>query len=194
VGPRVEFLGLETAAQTDTAEDEALAERQRTREFAELLRHHHRELGTTDPRVLDAIEMVTDLMRLEARLVADFERHVHRPLGLTWAGFRILNALWVYGPLPQQEIGRVSGSSRASISSALMTLEARELVVRERDKDDRRQLIVQLTPDGLETLRQAIAGQTRREHAWTAVLRDDQLSELVHVLRTMVNQQVPPVD
>lgn len=176
------------------AEDRAESDLHHTRAFAELLRHNHRKLGTTDARVLDAIEMVTDLMRLEARLVQDFERHVHRPLGLTWAGFRILNSLWVYGPLPQQEIGRVSGSSRASISSALMTLERRGLVVRHRDQDDRRQLNVELTPEGLDVLRQAIAGQTERERAWTAVLRSDQLSELVHLLRTMVNQPRPPVD
>ncbi|MEU4222807.1 MarR family transcriptional regulator [Nonomuraea sp. NPDC026600] len=179
---------------TDTVDDEATSRRRRTREFSELLRHNHRELGTTDPRDLDAIEMVTDLTRLEARLVQDFERHVHRPLGLTWAGFRILNALWVFGSLPQQEIGRVSGSSRASISSALMTLEDRGLVVRRRAEDDRRQLIVELTTEGLDTLRQAIAAQTRRERAWTAALRDDQLSELVHLLRTLVNQETPPVD
>ncbi|MBD9725389.1 MarR family transcriptional regulator [Streptomyces sp. ID-01-6.2a] len=138
--------------------------------------------------------MVTDLTRLEARLTKDFEKHVHRPLGLTWAGFRILNALWVYGPVGQQDIGRVSGSTRASISSALATLESRGLVTRERDETDRRQLNVQLTDEGTETLRKAIAAQTRRERAWTAVLRDDQLSELVHLLRTLVNQDTPAAD
>ena len=179
---------------TGTVDEQTPAPGHRTRQFSERLRHHHRELGTTDPRVLDAIEMITDLTRLEARLVQDFERHIHRPLGLTWAGFRILNALWVYGGLAQQELGRVSGSSRASVSSALETLENRGLVARRRAEDDRRQLIVELTPAGIETLRQAIVGQTRRERAWTAVLRDDQLSELVHLLRTLVSQPTPSAD
>lgn len=168
------------------------APRARTREFSELLRHSHLKLGTTDSRMLDAIEMVTDLSRLEARLVQDFERFVHRPLGLTWAGFRALNALWVFGSVGQQELTRLSGSSRASISSALATLENRELVVRRRADDDRRQLIVDLTQNGFDTLQRAIAGQALRERAWTTVLRDDQLSELVHLLRTMVNQGTPP--
>jgi len=168
--------------------------RRRTREFSELLRHNHRELGTTDPRVLDAIEMILDLTRLEARLVQDFERTVHRELGLTWAGFRILNALWVFGGLPQQEIGRISESSRASVSSALLTLEGRGLVARSRADDDRRQLLVELTPEGIETLRLAIIGQTGRERAWTAILRDDQLSELVHLLRILVTQETPPTE
>lgn len=179
---------------TDTVDEQAAVRQRRTREFSELLRHNHRQLGTTDPRDLDAIEMMTDLTRLEARLVQDFERHVHRPLGLTWAGFRILNALWVFGGSAQQELTRLSGTSRASVSSALTTLENRGLVARRRADGDRRQLIVELTPEGLDTLQQAIAGQTRRERAWTAVLRDDQLSELVHLLRTLVNQETPPAE
>ncbi|MEV6872967.1 MarR family transcriptional regulator [Amycolatopsis sp. NPDC051128] len=179
---------------TDTVRETGAARSSRTREFSELLRHHHRELGTTEPRDLDAIEMVTDLTRLEARLTKDFEKHVHRPLGLTWAGFRILNALWVYGPLGQQDIGRFSGSTRASISSALTTLESRGLVSRERVESDRRQLFVELTEEGRETLRKAIEAQTLRERAWTAILRDDQLSELVHLLRTLVNQDTPAAD
>ncbi|WUR84310.1 MarR family transcriptional regulator [Streptomyces phaeochromogenes] len=179
---------------TDTTREPDITSLQRTREFAELLRHHHRELGTTDPRDLDAIEMVTDLTRLEARLTKDFERHVHRPLGLTWAGFRILNALWAYDGLAQQDIGRVSGSTRASISSALSTLEKSGLVTRRRVESDRRQLIVELTDEGRETLRKAIEAQTLRERAWTGVLRDDQLGELVHLLRTLVNQDTPDAD
>jgi DNA-binding MarR family transcriptional regulator len=163
----------------------------RTREFSELLRHHHRGLGTTSPRDLDAIEMVADLTRLQARLARDFEKHVHRPLGLTWAGFRILNALWVYGPLGQQDLGRFSGPTRASVSSALTTLESRGLVTRERVASDRRQLSVELTRTGRETLRKAIDAQTLRERAWTGVLRDEQLSELVDLLRMLVNQETP---
>jgi DNA-binding MarR family transcriptional regulator len=179
---------------TDTADQQAPGPAHRTRQLSELLRHHHRELGTTDPRVLDAIEMVTDLTRLEARLAQDFDKHVHRPLGLTWAGFRILTALWTFDGLTQHDIARFSGTSRASVSSALATLENRGLITRQRAEDDRRQLIVALTPGGLDTMLKAIAAQTRRERAWTAVLRDDQLGELVHLLRTLVSQDTPSGD
>ena len=96
--------------------------------------------------------------------------------------------------LGQQDIGRVSGSTRASISSALATLESRGLVTRERVETDRRQLVVELTAEGRETLRLAIEAQTKRERAWTGVLRDDQLGELVHLLRTLVNQETPPAE
>ncbi|MGQ4618921.1 MarR family transcriptional regulator [Nocardia sp. R7R-8] len=165
--------------------------RVRSRALSESLRQRHRELGTTDPRVLDAMETVAVLTRLEARLSQDFERSVHRPLGITWAGFRILNVLWAFGGTPQHELTRLSGTSRASVSSALTTLERQELVARRVADNDRRQLVVELLPAGLSILERAVAIQADRLTAWTDVLRDDQLGELLHLLNTLVGQDVP---
>ncbi len=162
-----------------------------TRRFPELLRQRHREIGTTEGRDLDAIEMVTHLTRLVARLVQDFEKSVHRPLGSTWAGFRILNALWLFGEVDQQEIQRLSGNSKASVSSALLTLENRGLIERRRDVDDRRRLLVRLTEAGRRELKQAIVTQTERERAWTRVMSDAEIQQLVGLLSKMVNQPRP---
>jgi DNA-binding MarR family transcriptional regulator len=165
--------------------------RRPTRRFPELLRQRHREIGTTDGRDLDAIEMVTHLTRLVARLVQDFEKSVHRPLGSTWAGFRILNALWLFGEVDQQEIERLSGNSKASVSSALLTLENRGLIERRRDLHDRRRLLVRLTESGQRELKQAIVAQTEREQAWTQVMSDAEIRQLVDLLSKMVNQPRP---
>ena len=162
-----------------------------TRRFPELLRQRHRELGTTKGRDLDAIEMVTHLTRLVARLVQDFEQSVHRPLGSTWAGFRILNALWIFGEVDQQELERLSGNSKASVSSALLTLENRGLIHRRRAPGDRRRLLVELTDDGRRELERAIALQTDRERAWTGVLSDAEIRQLIDLLSKVVNQPRP---
>ena len=167
------------------------ADHKPTRRFPELLRQRHRELGTTAGRDLDAIEMVTHLTRLVARLVQDFEQAVHRPLGSTWAGFRILNALWLFGEVDQQEIERLSGNSKASVSSALMTLENRQLIERRRDSRDRRRLLVRLTAAGHEELEKAIHSQTERERAWTQVLSDGEIQQLIVLLSKVVNQPRP---
>ncbi|GAA3791125.1 MarR family winged helix-turn-helix transcriptional regulator [Streptomyces phyllanthi] len=162
----------------------------RSREFAAKVRAHHKELGHTEPQIR-GVEAVTHLTRLVARLVQDFERAVHRPLGMTWAGFRIMNTLWIFGDLEQRQIARISGTSRASVSSALNTLEERGLVERRRERDDRRVVRVSLTPAGLALLHQAIEGQTAREHAWMAVLDDEEVSRLVVLLGRLVNQERP---
>ncbi|MDX3638816.1 MarR family winged helix-turn-helix transcriptional regulator [Streptomyces sp. MB09-02B] len=162
----------------------------RSREFAAKVRAHHEELGHSE-RQIRGVELVTHLTRLVARLVQDFEGTVHRPLGMTWAGFRIMNTLWIFGDLEQREIARISGTSRSSVSSALNTLEDRGLVERRRESDDRRVVRVSLTPAGLALLHKAIAGQTPRETAWTAVLDDDEISQLVSLLGRLVNQEHP---
>jgi DNA-binding MarR family transcriptional regulator len=162
-----------------------------TRRFPGLLRERHGALGTTNRRDLDAIEMVTQLTRVVARLVQDFEQTVHRPLGSTWAGFRIMNALWIFDEVDQQEIERLSGNSKASVSSALLTLEKRGLIERRRDVNDRRRLLVKLTPGGREALEKAIGIQTERERAWTKVLSDEEIRQLAELLSKIVNQPRP---
>jgi DNA-binding MarR family transcriptional regulator len=184
---------LATVAETTRQPEDASSaeEHKPTRRFPELLRERHRDLGTTAGRDLDAIEMVTHLTRLVARLVQDFEQSVHRPLGSTWAGFRILNVLWIFDGVDQQEIERLSGSSKASVSSALQTLENRGLIERRRDPRDRRRLLVQLTPTGREELEKAISSQTERERAWTQVLSDEEIQQLITLLSKVVNQPRP---
>jgi DNA-binding MarR family transcriptional regulator len=162
----------------------------RSREFAAKVRAHHQELGHTE-RQVQGVEVVTHLTRLVARLVQDFEASVHRPLGMTWAGFRIMNTLWIFGDLEQREIARISGTSRASVSSAINTLEERGLVERRRESGDRRLVRVSLTSSGLALLHRAIEGQTTREHAWMAVLDDEEVAQLVSLLGRLVNQEHP---
>jgi DNA-binding MarR family transcriptional regulator len=176
---------------SDAPETSAAHRIARSRQFPDLLRIKHQQLGSQTERDLDVIELITNLTRLNARLVQDFENAVHRPLNLTWAGFRILNALWVFDGLQQQDIGRMSGTSRASVSSALTTLETRGLVSRRRTASDRRNVDVWLTPDGIKALHRAISAQTRREQAWTSMLSDDDVRTLMRLLRTLVDRETP---
>ena len=45
-----------------------------------------------DPAVFAA---TFDLFRVANRLMYDFEANVHRPLGMSWAGFRVLFCTWI---------------------------------------------------------------------------------------------------
>jgi DNA-binding MarR family transcriptional regulator len=68
----------------------------------------------------------------------------------------VLYALLIAGPLPPQDLARFAGVSRASISSALNTLERDGLVTRSRSAADGRSVVVALTD----------AGHSRTEAAW----------------------------
>jgi DNA-binding MarR family transcriptional regulator len=136
------------------------------------------------------MEVMFDLMRLTSRLSRDFER-VHRPRGWTWAGFRIANLLWVFGSLEPGELARLSGASRASISSALKTLEARGHISRSTRPTDRRHVEVTLTGAGHTALNQAIAEQAERERAWLDLLSNDERATLGKLVARLVEQPRP---
>lgn len=176
-------------AHAETDLDGSLEVRSRT--LTEAMRKQYRKLGITEPRTLDAIEMITDLTRLESRLLNDFDRVVSRELGISWAGYRILNSLLAFGELDQQALTRLSGTSRASTSSALTTLERDGMVTRRAPKHDRRRLMVDLTESGHRVLERAIKLQCERLLSWTAKLSGDELTQLRELMNHLVNQPHP---
>ncbi|MFT7327730.1 MAG: hypothetical protein ACI88S_002162, partial [Ilumatobacter sp.] len=80
------------------------------------------ELGNNDhPIDLGTFAAMFDLFRVSARVVGDLESEVHRPLGLSIAGFRVLFTVWVFDSLEVREIARLSGVSRAAVSGVVTT-------------------------------------------------------------------------
>lgn len=48
------------------------------------------------------------LHSVSSALVYDLESGVHRPAGWSWSGFRLLFALWIFGPLGGTTAARLS--------------------------------------------------------------------------------------
>jgi DNA-binding MarR family transcriptional regulator len=135
-------------------------------------------------------DVLFNLVKLFNRMSQDFES-VHRQLGWTWAGFRIMSLLWAVGPMEAREVARVSGSSRATISAVLGTLERDGLVVRERMESDRRQVLVRLTEQGARRLESGIDAQVGRDRAWFAVLSGEEQRVFGELLQRLADQVVP---
>lgn len=68
--------------------------------------------------------------------------------GLTHGQFAVLEALLHLGPLNQCDLARKLLRSGGNLTVVVDNLEKRGLVRRERQKDDRRMVIVSLTPSG----------------------------------------------
>jgi DNA-binding MarR family transcriptional regulator len=151
-------------------------------------RHRHDSVVSED-EVANAL-LTFSLMRLHSRLSQDFES-MHRKLGWTWSGFRIMNILWALGPVDQRDLARLSGDSRAAISSAVKTLERDGLVARARVADDRRLVNVSLTGHGADKLREGMQNQAEREGAWYAALSPAQRIELSDLLTRLSDQARP---
>jgi DNA-binding MarR family transcriptional regulator len=164
-----------------------------TRELEEsrrLIRKRLAKEKAVNPDVLDRMEVMFDLNRFATRLSRDFES-IHRAHGLTWAGFRILNMLWAVGDLTPSRLADLTGSSRASISSALNSLESSGLISRNTDTSNRRLVQVSLTDKGTQTFATSIPIQAQREQAWLAILNARELATLQKIVQRLMSQPAP---
>ena len=153
------------------------------REIEELAQARIRE---ADPDAdLTAMAVVFNLIRACERVVQDLET-VHRPMGWSWAGFRVLFWVWLLGPLEPREIASIASASRASVSSVLNTLERDGFVVRRRQSGDRRLVTVELTDTGNTLIARAFKAHNEREQEWASILSREERVTLVELLRRLV--------
>ncbi len=156
--------------------------------YRALLGERHRAEGPAG--AADHAELTFNLTRLYSRLSQDFEA-LHRRCGWTWAGFRVMNVLWAVGEAEVRDVARLSGASRAAISSALNTLERDGLVIRTRDTADRRLVRLRLTEQGQTALHEAMREQADREKRWFAALAPADRRRLTDLLALLADQETP---
>jgi DNA-binding MarR family transcriptional regulator len=160
-------------------------------EYRELLARRLRADDVVGADAAEHAELVFNLTRLHHRLSRDFEG-LHRRRGWTWAGFRIMNVLWAVGAAEARDVARLSGASRAAVSSALNTLERDGLVRRTRDSTDRRLIRIQLTQHGRIALREAMREQGDREREWLSELESAEQQRLTRLLAALADRKAPP--
>ncbi|MBT8241284.1 MAG: MarR family transcriptional regulator [Acidimicrobiia bacterium] len=148
--------------------------------FEERARRRLEDVGGVD---IEAFSASFLLFRLATQYPGFLESTVHRPRGLSTAGFRVLFTVWVYDELEVRQIARLSGVSTAAVSGVLGTLEAKGLVDKRRDGTDRRLVRVQLSREGAGLLTETYEAQNRVEHEMFAGIEGlDDLSDLMRDL------------
>lgn len=142
--------------------------------------------GAVPEADLDALRASFDLIRAATRLTQRLERDVLREAGWSMAGFRVMFCVWVGGEVEPRDIARLSGLSRAAVSSALNTLERDGLVERSRESPDRRLVTVRLTDDGASRLVSAYRKQNEVEQDFFGALTDSERRRLVDQLGSLL--------
>jgi DNA-binding MarR family transcriptional regulator len=130
---------------------------------------------------LVALSVVFTLIRAAERVTYELET-AQRPMGWTWPGFRVLFWIWLLGPLEPREIATLASASRASISSALNTLERDGFVVRSRTSSDRRLVTVELTALGSSRIQEAFKATNARERELMGRFDVDERATLARLL------------
>ncbi len=127
------------------------------------------------------------LFRLATQYLGHLESSVHRPEGISTAGFRVLFTVWVYDELEPRQIARLSGVSTAAVSGVLTTLEGAGLIIKEMDSNDRRLRRVRLTPEGTAVLLRTYRRQNDLEKDFFAHLSRTELAGLTTQLRSLLD-------
>ena len=155
-------------------------------EFETMLRERFRQEGPGVDVAANSVIMGMVLGAMRAEVV--LEQQVHRPQGLTWAGFRMLFCLWICGPMNTSELSRMLFTTAPTVSSVLNTMEGRGFVERRRSNEDRRQVSVHLTPVGEKLIARAFRAQHVLEKKWTAGLPPSDIAAFLRVIRHLTEK------
>ena len=99
-----------------------------------------------DPLALE--QQVCFALVVAARSVVALYRPILERLGLTHPQYLVMLALWQHSPLTVKALSALLQLDPGTLSPLLKRLEAAELITRQRDTHDERQLSVELTGKG----------------------------------------------
>jgi len=139
---------------------------------------------TLDPEVEAAVDRMHKITKYLDRTT---ERTV-KVFGLNTGEFKVLLKL---REAADQTMTAGALADRLDLSSSAMTnrldrLEEDGLVARERDTEDRRSVLVTITPKGEDVLGQAVEHQGKKEATLLSVLSPEEQRELNALLRAMI--------
>ena len=104
---------------------------------------------------------------------------------LTRQEWRVLASLGARPDIPTKEIGPLTTLDKMQVSRAVQGLEARSIVSRKHHPDDRRELIVSLTPAGRALYRKIVPFALAREAELLAVLTTEEAKVLDRVMHKL---------
>ena len=116
------------------------------------------------------------------------------PGGLRPRHLIALKLLSEKGPQNQQGLAEALSLDPSNVVGLLNELEDRELIVRRRDRTDRRRHIVELSPAGEEELAVAYARVAQVEDELLGALSASERATLYDLLQRAVGAKTPPCD
>ena len=140
---------------------------------------------TLEPEVEAAVDRIMKITKYLDRLT---ERTVGI-FGINTGEFRLLLLMHRQAPGTRMSAGALA--ERLNLSSSAMTnrldrLEERGLIARERDPDDRRSVLVSITPHGEDVVGQAVQQQAKKESDFLDALKPEEQRRLNSFLRSLI--------
>ena len=135
------------------------------------------------PIDFDSMAVVSNLFRAANAVKNHLERSVLAPHDLSWTGFVVLWVVWIWQPIETRQIAAEVGTSKASITGVLKTLESRKLLIRKQSKTDQRLVLVTLTKSGEKLMQELFPEFNQEESTITSVLTKSEIKATATSLR-----------
>jgi DNA-binding MarR family transcriptional regulator len=136
----------------------------------------------------EAMAAVGNIHRAAAAVRQHLENSVLRPHELTWTGFVVLWVLWIWGEAETWSVAEEAGISKGTLTGISRTLESRGLVARSPHPEDRRRVLLSLTPEGEKLMEELFPAFNAEEAFVSAPLSPDQCLQLADSLRAIVSR------
>lgn len=163
--------------------DDLTMDRIDLRHYEDQVEERAREAGV--PLEISVFALALNLVRAANLLIGELEQEIYRSRGVSYAGFRILFALWVVGPTAPNRLAVLASVTRSSTSSVLNTLERDGFVERRRESDDRRLVTTELTVSGRALVLETLKEHERVQSRWASTLTPQEretMNGLLHKL------------
>ncbi len=121
-----------------------------------------------------------------SREITKIYRPLLEPLGLTYTQYLVMIVLWEKDGISLKELGRKLRLDSGTLTPLLKKLENDEKIIRTRDKRDERNLIIYLTEQGTELMKEA--EKVPKNIACSLPLEMDSVIGLREQLRDLLDQ------
>jgi MarR family transcriptional regulator, lower aerobic nicotinate degradation pathway regulator len=130
------------------------------------------------------------LLNFNGHLIRERLERVLSPLKLSLRELGVLRIIDSEGPLSQQMLGRRHNIDRTTTVQVIDQLEARQLVVRSQNVEDRRSNLLFLTPRGRKTLYRAVKLVGKEQDSFLSPLAEEERKALFSLLLRLLSSHL----
>ena len=138
------------------------------------------------PLDFKAAHALSTLFRAANAVRTELTNKVLREHDLTWTGFVVMWVVWIWEEMETRHVAESADISKATLTGVVKTLEGRGLIKRTGDENDRRLVLLSLTPEGIRLMEKLYPIFNTVESQLVSGLSDRSIQDLTRILRNLV--------
>lgn len=138
------------------------------------------------PLDFKAAHALSTLFRAANAVRSELTNKVLREHDLTWTGFVVMWVVWIWEEMETRHVAESADISKATLTGVVKTLEARGLILRKGDENDRRLVLLSLTKEGITLMEKLYPVFNTVESQLVSGLSERAIQDLTRILRNLV--------